>query len=249
MSNIYLSPAQRLPKTGSPGLLFGNIFVPLVPPRGPVSSEGLIFYDSFTNDTADTGQARTVMGDMQIATDPFSGLSTAVAPGGSLFMYSTSGMADNTGNRTISVWVKGGSLPSGTEWRAFFCAGQPLAGLHTTLNFRTGNKVVFSAAIDPLMLETPENALNQLAWNHIMLTQETGASSVTVSIYINNVLAASGERALTIVAGDNISIGGGYWRSAVQDAFIGTIMAPRMYNRVLTEAERTMLYHEFGRTV
>lgn len=215
------------------------------PAPNPVPTDGLVFYDSFRGDAADTGQARTVMGNMQLVTEPFSNVQTAVSPGGSLFMYSTDGMADNTGNRTFSIWVKGGILTSGSDWSALFCAGQPSAGKHTTLNFRADNKVAFSAASDPLILETPENALNQLAWNHIVLTQETNGASVLVSIYINNILAASGSRSVEVVAGDHISIGGGYWSNAIRDAFTGTVMAPRLYNRVLTNVERAALYCEF----
>lgn len=106
MPDILLAPASTAPASGTPGVLFGNLFVPLGMTGAPaMPSAGLVFHASLAaaSETAETRQALTVGGDVSFVT--LDGVPCARFGGGEAYIhFPDTGLPAGNAARTLVCW-------------------------------------------------------------------------------------------------------------------------------------------------
>ena len=104
-SGILLAPASTAPAAGMPGVLFGNLFVPLAPTDPAMPAGGLVFHATLAaaSETAETGQALTVGGDVSFMT--LDGVPCARFGGGEAYIgFPDTGLPAGNAARTLVCW-------------------------------------------------------------------------------------------------------------------------------------------------
>jgi hypothetical protein len=151
--------------------------------------------------------------------------------------------------RSYSVWIYADAAPVGTSdvIMAPFSDEAGVAIFLTTdrrIQYYSKNTVNLGAWM------TPVNSVPLTAWTHILVTMDIGDGSTNDPvIYINGVAQSltetstpSGALKLNNEPGVNFVIGN--WKTSTEDysrAFDGKIQDPRVYNRIVNQAEATAL--------
>lgn len=113
MVNIYLAPSQKLPKKGDPGLLFGNIFVPLAKPVG-IPTDGLLVYFPLNGNLIDqVSKSAATNAGITFTSDPLFG--QVASFNGSARATFTMGGYPSDGHFSISLMIKFTTSNSGRD--------------------------------------------------------------------------------------------------------------------------------------
>lgn len=189
---------------------------------------GTIAYDSSPNHNNGTlyGSAPWCVGKSGAAIN-FDGASEIILTSDPL-----SGLA----NVTIAAWIKRGNLNFGTTSnKSIF--GNMTATVNKSYLFvsKTTNKVGFQLMANLTTTTVINSALTEGVWYHVVATYD----GATVRLYVDNVLQADSDvNTGALAAGGHAVVGRAlsdrYWKGVADELYV--------YDRVLSDAERTQLY-------
>jgi hypothetical protein len=223
-------------------------------PAGPlIPTEGLIgYYRGNGVDLSGNGMNATVIGNVPLVADRFGNPNLAASfpsasPNNYLEVTGDAMLPSGGAPRTVSVWIEtthsyattaGGIWGWGSSVTADAQFGMGVSSLATSLNndiFNGGGGVALPGTWP--LTATPA------AWHNLVVVYD----GTTVTTYVDAFYSASEVLVLsTSTTEDKLEIGRSAADETTPQSFVGSIDDLRIYNRVLSEEERGLLYFEGG---
>ncbi len=239
MSNIYLAPSTIVPKAGTPGVRFGNIFVPIAKPLPPIPTDGLVFHASLSSNaaTAETGQALNING-VTFTADSTLGTTVGVFNGSNSYItFSDAGFPIGNAASTVSAWTLINSISD----RYCIILGYGA----NSLNQMRGNAVLVDGALNQTGAFSADNSLSTAPgvchfgeWVHVAFVNVDGL----IKFYVNgNDVGIQSYARETVLSMGSI----GSYYGGLEGFLNGRMSSLRVYNRELNADEIAALAKEF----
>ena len=226
--------SRRKPKVGDRGFIIGNRFVP-IHNNLKMPKEGLVFYESLTKESffSETGQELVKKG--SISFTRYKRVPCACFDSSSIETKNNfTEISGSNSTFTASIW---GCMPNGYN------------GVQTLLFFGNdnninGNGCVLFAMENKLFVTNIGTDLGYIYldvqnWFHLLATY----NGSNFNLYINGNYVAGPSSFNTRMRIGKLCIG--RWNRTDVSYFYGYLSSARIYNRVLTQEEITLLSQEF----